>query len=261
MEDPAGLKCLKSCSVIWVGGAGLNSCTRAAARREQLNLAPCYGATETTAMVTALPPQHFLEGLEGCGDVLGDVEIHLDVDGSLMVRTNRLAACRWNGAQDSALKLLRDSQGWWRSGDIARWLPGQGSKGMARSLQLIGRRDAVINSGGETLFLETLEKQMDELFALIPIQSLLLIGLEDSNWGQKLVSLVRFSREISVVERIDLFSKMRNKCLELSPPERPKLWLHCPSLEMNGAGKWEREYWAAWAVTELTNSKKSSLNN
>ena len=261
MEDPAGLECLKSCAVIWVGGAGLNSCSRAAARRERLNLAPCYGATETTAMVTALPPQHFLEGLEGCGDVLGDVEIHLDVDGSLMVRTNRLADVRWNGAEDSAPERLRDGQGWWRSGDLARWLPGQGGNGMVRSLQLIGRRDAVINSGGETLFLETLEEQMDKLFASMPIQSLLLLGLEDSKWGQKLAGLVRFSREISDIECVNFFSKMSKKCLELPPPGRPRLWLHCPSLEMNGAGKWERECWAAWAVNELTNSKSSSLND
>ena len=132
---------------------------------------------------------------------------------------------------------------------------------MARSLQLLGRRDAVINSGGETLFLETLEEQMDKLFASMPIQSLLLIGLEDNEWGQKLVGLVRFSHEISDVECGSMFSRMSNKCLKLSPQSRPKLWLHCPSLEMNGAGKWERECWAAWAVTELTNSKSSSLND
>ena len=250
MEDPAGLECLKSCAVIWVGGAGLNSCSRAAARRERLNLAPCYGATETTAMVTALPPQHFLEGVEGCGDVLGVVEIHLDVDGSLMVRTNRLAAGRWNGAQDSAPEGLRDAQGWWRSGDLARWLPGKGGKGMVRSLQLIGRRDAVINSGGETLFLETLEERMGELFASMPIQSFLLIGIEDNKWGQKLVGLVRFRHEISDVECGNMFSKMSNRCLELSPPGRPKQWLHCPSLAINMVGKWERKRWMAWAIAE-----------
>ena len=132
---------------------------------------------------------------------------------------------------------------------------------MVRSLQLLGRRDAVINSGGETLFLEALEEKMDELFASMPIQSFLLIGLEDNKWGQKLAGLVRFSREISDVECVNFFSKMSKKCLKLPPPGRPRLWLHCPSLEMNGAGKWERECWAAWAVNELTNSKSSSLND
>ena len=261
MENPAGLECLKSCAVIWVGGAGLNSCSRAAARREQLNLAPCYGATETTAMVTALPPQHFLEGMEGCGDVLGDAEIHLDGDGSLMVRTNRLAAGRWNGAQDSAPQPLRDGQGWWRSGDLAHWLPGPGGMGLARSLQLIGRRDAVINSGGETLFLEQLEEEMSELFASLPIRSFLLIGLEDDNWGQMLVGLVRVCGEFNRLERNSLLSQMCDKCRKFSPAGRPKQWLHCPSLGMNVAGKWERERWAAWAATEFSKDKSTSFNH
>ena len=121
---------------------------------------------------------------------------------------------------------------------------------MARSLQLIGRRDAVINSGGETLFLETLEERMGELFASMPIQSFLLIGIEDNKWGQKLVGLVRFRHEISDVECGNMFSKMSNRCLELSPPGRPKQWLHCPSLAINMVGKWERKRWMAWAIAE-----------
>ena len=251
MEDPAGLECLKSCAVIWVGGAGLNSSCRAAARRERLNLAPCYGATETAAMVTAVSPQDFLEGMEGCGDALGDVDIQLDVDGGLMVRTQRLAVGRWNGIQNFAPAVLRDKEGWWRSGDLARWLPGQVGTGKARSLQLIGRRDAVISSGGETLFLETLEEQMDALFVDLPTEAMLLIGLSDVYWGEKLIGLVRFSDGLSELEYTKFLMKICDKCLELSPPERPKQWLHCPALAVNSSGKWERLYWAKWAANQL----------
>ena len=251
MEDSAGLACLKSCSVIWVGGAGLNSSCRAAARRERLNLAPCYGATETTAMVTALPPQDFLEGMDGCGDGLGDVEIQLDVDGGLMVRTQRLAVGRWNGSQNSAPEVLRDGEGWWRSGDLARWLPGQGASGMGRSLQLIGRRDAVINSGGETLSLETLEEKMDALFAELPIQLFLLVGLPDAYWGEKLVGLVRFNGKLSDSTCNQLLLAIYKKCLAYPSPERPKQWLHCASLAVNSAGKFERQFWADWAGNQL----------
>ena len=258
MEDPAGLEFLKSCAVIWVGGAGLSSRCRAAARRERLNLAPCYGATETAAMVTALTPQAFLEGMEGCGDGLGDVEICLDVDGGLMVRTQRLAAGRWNGLQDSAPELLRDGEGWWRSGDLARWVPGLKGAGVRRSLQLIGRRDAVINSGGETLFLESLEEKMGELFASLPIHSFLLIGIEDASWGEKLIGLVRFPDEIGGNMQDQLLSSMYEKCCALSSPERPKKWLHCSSLATTMAGKWERARWAAWAGSRL--QKHRSFN-
>ena len=251
MEDPAGLECLKSCAVIWVGGAGLNSSCRAAARRERLNLAPCYGATETAAMVTAVSPQDFLEGMEGCGDALGDVDIQLDADGGLKVRTQRLAVGRWNGTKNSAPAVLRDGEGWWRSGDLASWLSGQGRTGQSRSLQLSGRRDAVINSGGETLFLETLEEQMDTLFVDLPIQAMLLIGLSDVYWGEKLIGLVRFNDVLSEVEYKEYLLNMNNRCLGLLPVERPKQWLHCPSLAVNASGKWDRFCWVAWAADQL----------
>lgn len=248
MDDPAGLVFLKSCAVIWVGGAGLNANYRAAARRERLNLAPCYGATETAAMVTALSPQDFLGGMDGCGDALGDVEIQLDADGGLMVRTQRLAAGRWNGDPQAVSELLRDGEGWWRSGDLACWLPGQG--GQRRSLQLIGRRDAVINSGGETLFLEALETRMGAFFAVMPIESFLLVGLLDSYWGERLVGLVRFRDGWSEAQCNDLLMEMGEKCLGLTPIERPKKWLHCPALAVNVAGKWERLRWSAWAASQ-----------
>ena len=246
MEDSAGLACLKSCAVIWVGGAGLNSSCRAAARRERLNLAPCYGATETTAMVTALPPQDFLEGMDGCGDGLGDVEIQLDADGGLMVRTQRLAVGRWNGSQDSAPEVLRDGEGWWRSGDLARWLPGQGASGMGRSLQLIGRCDAVINSGGETLFLEALEERMSDLFSGLPIQMFLLVGIPDAVWGEKLVGLARLNHQLTEAEGELLMIVLQERCLNLPMIERPKAWLQCPELAVNTSGKWQRRQWVWW---------------
>ena len=252
MEDPDGLACLKRCAVIWVGGAGLASAHRAVARRERLNLAPCYGATETAAMVTALQPQDFLEGMEGCGDVLGDVEIRLDGDGALMVRTQRLASGRWNGDPDAAPVVLRNRDGWWRSGDLARWLPMQGGK--SRSLQLIGRRDAVVNSGGETLFLESLEERMSVLFKELPVQSLLLVGVPDDTWGEKLVGLVRWNDALSEEDEDQSLSDLRERCLDLSECERPKQWLHCSELSVNAVGKWERPRWAAWAASQCSKS-------
>ena len=48
--------------VIWVGGASLPEDLAAASRAMGLKLAPCYGATETAAMVTAQRPRDFLTG-------------------------------------------------------------------------------------------------------------------------------------------------------------------------------------------------------
>ena len=70
MADPIGINWLQHFAVIWVGGAALPSALADQARQHGLCLSPCYGATETAAMVTALSPQRFLEGEVGCGDAL-----------------------------------------------------------------------------------------------------------------------------------------------------------------------------------------------
>jgi hypothetical protein len=92
MASPEGTAWLAGCAVIWVGGAGLPAPLAAAARRARLPLAPCYGATETAAMVCALPPQRFLEGAVGCGQPLADVALRLDgATGAVEVRCGRLS--------------------------------------------------------------------------------------------------------------------------------------------------------------------------
>jgi O-succinylbenzoic acid--CoA ligase len=115
---------------------------------------------------------------------------------------------------------------------------------------LIGRRDAVINSGGETLFLETLETRMGAFFAVMPTESFLLVGLSDAYWGERLVGLVRFRDGLSEAQCNDLLMEMGERCLGLTPIERPKQWLHCPALAVNAVGKWERLRWSAWAASQ-----------
>ena len=56
LGDPAGISWLQGFAVIWVGGAALAPELAETARRARLRLSPCYGSTETGAMVTALPP-------------------------------------------------------------------------------------------------------------------------------------------------------------------------------------------------------------
>ena len=102
-------------------------------------------------MVAALPPDRFLAGEPGCGDPLVDVELRLASDGALLVRTDRLALGRWRADQPEQWEKLTDADGWWRSGDRANLTPG---------LQIAGRIDGAIHSGGETVFPEQLEQRL-----------------------------------------------------------------------------------------------------
>jgi len=242
IEHPQGRAWLQACAVIWVGGAPLACGTAAQARRHGLRLAPCYGATETAAMVAALPPARFLAGEEGCGTPLADVALRLDPAGSgaLEVRTARLATGWLEGGRLRPLE--RDGEGWWRSGDAARLEGGR--------LTLLGRLDGALHSGGETLFPESLEARLQAAASAagLPLAALLLLGLDHPEWGQQLAALVR---PLPEADGPALLQALEAITTSWRPAERPRQWRLCPPLAPGPSGKWERARWRRWWWREL----------
>lgn len=234
MAVPEGVVWLRQMAVIWVGGAALPPELAAEARREGLRLAPCYGATETAAMVTALMPQAFLAGVEGCGRPLHDVEVRLDVaSGAVELRAARLSpGCLERGR---IVPLARSADGWWRSGDCGEL--------SAAGLRILGRLDGAISSGGETVFPEQLEARLIAQAQTLPLEALLLLPESDPEWGQRLVALVR-ARAAACGD--DLIAALQQQVAGWPPAERPRRWIQCPELAPTATGKWQRSYWQAW---------------
>ncbi|SBO44906.1 AMP-binding protein [Cyanobium sp. NIES-981] len=239
MVEPAGLAWLRCLAVIWVGGAPLPPALAARARRAGLRLSPCYGATETAAMVAALPPERFLAGVGGCGPALAGVELRL-APGSvaLEVRCDRLSPGWVEAGVLQPLPGLR--QGWWRSGDGARL--------SAEGLRLLGRIDGAIHSGGETVFPEQIEARIRALAAEggWPLQEVLLLALPDPDWGERLAGLVR---PAPGADGAALCRQLAAAAAGWAPAERPRRWLCCPGLEPSPLGKWERSRWQRWLLS------------
>jgi len=236
LASPEATAWLAGCAVIWVGGAGLPAPLAAAARRARLPLAPCYGATETAAMVCALPPQRFLAGAAGCGEPLGDVALRLDgATGAVEVRCGRLSPGRLVAGR--LLPLPLQPGGWWRSGDAGRL--------DAEGLAVLGRLDGALHSGGETVFPERLEERLQAQAecAGAGLDALLLLARPDPEWGEQLVALVRPRQE---GEGAELLGALQALTAAWPPAERPRSWHLCPSLAPTAAGKWERGRWQRW---------------
>ena len=235
MAASEGVAWLRQLAVIWVGGAALPPELAAEARREGLRLAPCYGATETAAMVTALTPQAFLAGVEGCGRPLGDVELRLDAaSGAVELRAARLSPGFLE--QGRMVPLARSADGWWRSGD--------GGELSAAGLRILGRLDGAISSGGETVFPEQLEARLmvRAQAHTLPLEALLLPE-PDPEWGQRLVALVRACPTACAD---GLIAALQQQVAGWPPAERPRRWIQCPELAPTATGKWQRSHWQAW---------------
>ncbi len=236
LAHPAGVTWLQAFSVVWVGGAALPEAAVFQARSHGVRLAPCYGATETAAMVTAVPPEQFLAGEAGCGAPLVDVELKLDSDRALMVRTPRLALARWSEQSPDQLQPVRNQDGWWRSGDAAS---------LSQGLQIHGRLDGAFQSGGETVFPEQLEARLRRWIQdqNLAVESLLLVAEPDPEWGETLVGLVR---PFETADHALLLAALRAQCSGWIAAEQPRRWLICPELSVGPLGKWQRGRWRDW---------------
>jgi O-succinylbenzoic acid--CoA ligase len=226
---------LRAFAVIWVGGAALAPLEVERSRAAGLRLAPCYGSTETGSMVTALAPEAFLAGVGGCGLPLPHARLRLAArDGAVEVRATSLSPGHLEGGR---LRPLPMEGEWWRSGDRGRLDPG--------GLTLLGRLDGAVQSGGETVFPEEVERALQRLVAerALPVAALLVVPRLDREWGQRLVALVRACGDGG---EESLLRELRELGLTLPPAQRPVEWRLCPELAPNGLGKWERWRWVDW---------------
>lgn len=241
MAVAEGLAWLQQLALIWVGGAPLPQALASRAREAGLRLAPCYGATETAAMVCALAPDQFLAGVGGCGQPLVDAELRIDpTSGAIAVRTARLSPGELVGGVLQPLPGLESPPGgWWCSGDAGSLGP--------RGLAVLGRLDDAIHSGGETVFPEPLEGRLlaAARAAGVAIEALLLVGEHDAQWGERLVALVR-PAEPCVQSDGALLARLEALTRPWRPAERPARWLLCPELAATAHGKWQRSAWQRW---------------
>ena len=112
---------------------------------------------------------------------------------------------------------------------------------MTPGLQIAGRIDGAIHSGGETVFPEQLEQRLMAALqaASLRVNAVLLLGVDDPEWGQRLVALVG-SSDAAVLKRLEALTR------PWPAAETPQRWLLCPELASSALGKWQRQRWREW---------------
>ena len=239
IDNRHGLKWLQSLAIIWVGGASISTDLADRARKESINLAPCYGATETVAMVTCLSPRDFLKGSDSVGFPLEDVEIEINHGNLLKIKTNRIAVSKWHNEQ---FESIIDSNGWWEAGDLAQYVNLKNRK----AIQILGRRDSAINSGGETIFPEDIEMKLMNIVSKnqMPIKNIFVLGVSNQKWGQRLVALIKFKKQ--EINRSQSVSLLNHLIQDWHPSKKPLKWYDCPKLSRNINEKWDVKKWQNW---------------
>ncbi|WP_320663394.1 AMP-binding protein [Prochlorococcus sp. MIT 1223] len=245
LDKSAGIRWLKLFDVIWVGGSSLNEVLAEQARKAKIRLAPCYGATETMAMVTAVIPTSFLQGETGVGSPLVDVELRIASNQTLEIRTPRIANAIWTNGQ---LKNIKSSDGWWRSSDVAKVINKKGEE----RLIILGRLDNAVHSGSETIFPDKIEERLSDVAkkAHIPVELILVTSIADKEWEKRLIVLVRLKEDSNEKDSLRIFNELKSLVTSWQPAERPKDWYHCKELTIEMNGKWNFDKWITWVKNE-----------
>ncbi len=169
LASEAAVAWLRGFRVIFLGGGPAWGALTDAAAKAELPVALSYGMTETAAMVTALKPDEFLAGERSAGSPLPHARVTVDAAGLI-------------GVEGASLFL-----GYMPERRAQRFLVTEdlGEFDARGRLRVLGRRDAVIITGGEKV--NPLEVEA-ALRATGEFADVAVVGVPDAEWGEAVVA-------------------------------------------------------------------------
>ncbi len=214
--------------VVLIGGAALDEALARRALEKGWPLFVTYGMTETgsqvatqslTSVTNIDAPIPLLEGME-CS-VVDDAGRATDGVGRIRLRGEMMMRGYANPDQRAGDGL--DDDGWYTTGDIGRY-------SAVSRIQVMGRADEMIISGGENIH----PQQVEQLLHDCPgINESCVIGMDDPDWGERVCVVYSGDSSEQQVERW---------CREnIGGPLRPRLFVRLVQLPRLSNGKIDRQ--------------------
>ena len=215
-----GINWLNLFDLIWVGGASVSKNILKKCIKEKINLSPCYGATETAAMISSLKPREFLNSNLNDGEIFKDINVRINEKNLIEIKTERIGK---EVSQSSEIKDFKNIDGWWESGDIGKKF----IKNNKEYLIVYGRVDNTINSGGEIVFLDLIKKRILDFITNedLPVENFKFEKINDLIWGQRYRILINFKENTGNNNLIKSIKKLEDFSDSFQKFEKPFEWI------------------------------------
>ncbi len=215
-----GIKWLKIFDLIWIGGASISSDIAKKCRNEKVNLAPCYGSTETAAMVTSLKPKEFLKGYENVGEILPDTNIRINKKGLIEIKSARIGL---ELIETSKTKNFKNKNGWWETSDLGEI----NQLNNSLYLKFVGRTDNAFNSGGEIVFPEIIKSRFNDFIKKenIPVNKFKISKVPNKIWENRIEIIIEFKQQTNTKNIQIALNLLKNLSKNWPKHERPKNWI------------------------------------
>lgn len=217
LRSETAVRFLHGMDVVYLGGAGPSSDLVQAIRTEKLPIHFVYGMTETAAMAVIGSRAESTPGGRIWGSPLPGVSAQLTEEGEIVLRSD--SVFRGYYPEDSTRKEFA-------TGDFGEWA-GNGQ------LCVFGRKDFLINTGGEKVAPEEVEAALS---GLLPDRTFGVLGVTDPDWGQRVVALVEGSLDELMIQNI-----LETLPRYLAPFKIPKEIRSVDCLPKSALGKLDRK--------------------
>lgn len=186
LQTKSGVAALKRLKAILVGGSAVSASLLRQAHELRLRIHTTYGLTEMASQVATTPPGASLETLLTSGPPLQPDSVAIAEDGEILVHGNTL----FRGyVEPNGILLPVNSNGWFPTGDLGRF-------DKSGNLNVIGRKDNLIITGGENVQPEEIEKCLCKLPGVLQA---VVVALEDAEFGARLVAFVKKDEKYHVL--------------------------------------------------------------
>ncbi len=217
MERRAVIEWLRSFRAVIIGGAPAWPALLDKAVKKRLPICLSYGMTETCAMAAALKPEEFAVGTQSVGVPLPHLQVELTSRGVLRITgasVFRGYFPKWSADRSYVTEDLAEFDA-------------------LKRLRIIGRRDAIIISGGKKIAPAEVEAA---LLATGMLTEVVVIGVPDPEWGSIVVACIPEHLEKSREEALGV--ALRDS---LVPFKCPKRYVVVSPWPRNAQGKVNRE--------------------
>lgn len=171
-----------SLRAVVVGGGPIAPTLLADARAAGWPVLASYGSTEMTSQITTGQPADAVNAPHSAGRLLPYRQLRLADDGEIEVRG---AAFCLGYAEGDAIRSPLNADGWWATGDCGRW-DEQGH------LEITGRKDRLLFSGGENIQPEEIELALS---AIPGIVQAVVVPVADPEYGQRPVAFIEDAQQ------------------------------------------------------------------
>lgn len=189
LGEPEVEEVLARMKAILLGGGTISTPLIHTALSQGLPIHVSYGSTEMSSQICTTSSMDRKEALKSSGKLLEGRDLLISHEGEILVKGDTLASGYLNGTQ---LMDIRDSQGWFHTGDI-------GTIDTNACVTIIGRLDNQFISGGENIQPEYIERALLKIPGIIEA---IVLPKTDREFGSRPVAYLRTEKPITSAQEI-----------------------------------------------------------